>query len=268
MSSFKRGITRLVVPLGYGVLTVAAFTFLSTPALAARERFFDEPFDQVYKLGSGGSFSLLNVNGSVQVSGWEREEVQVHAVKTAKGNPQDLARVRIEVQKGDGRIAVRTIYPPNEGVEVSVEYQIRVPHRILLERLETVNGNVRVTGVEGSGDLRSVNGNVDLLDGAGHFNARTTNGNLRVELRELDADASMALQTVNGSVVLQVPTDISADLDVDTMNGDFHSDLPLTLKGSMAAQAFRGRLGHGGGAEVKITSVNGAIRVVTARPVV
>ncbi|MBI3404025.1 MAG: PDZ domain-containing protein [Acidobacteria bacterium] len=146
MSSFKRGITRLVVPLGYGVLTVAAFTFLSTPALAARERFFDEPFDQVYKLGSGGSFSLLNVNGSVQVSGWEREEVQVHAVKTAKGNPQDLARVRIEVQKGDGRIAVRTIYPPNEGVEVSVEYQIRVPHRILLERLETVNGNASISG--------------------------------------------------------------------------------------------------------------------------
>ncbi len=247
---------------------LAAAVLLQAPPARAAEPEFDESFDRSYRLAPGGTFALTNINGSVQVDGWEREEVQIHAVKTARGNAQDLARVRIEVAAEAGKVSVRTVYPPNEGVEVNVEYKVRVPQRVLLARVETVNGSVRVRGVDGSGELRTVNGHVELLDGGGRFNARTTNGNVRMELHELDADGALSLQTVNGSIVLVVPPDASADLEVDAMNGDFESDLPVTMRGSLSAQAFRGRLGKGGGAAVKIASVNGPIRVVTARPVI
>ena len=44
----------------------------------------DENFHQTYPLAAGGSFALENVNGSVQVEGWSRDEVEVSAVKTGQ----------------------------------------------------------------------------------------------------------------------------------------------------------------------------------------
>ncbi|HEX4545508.1 MAG TPA: hypothetical protein VH110_04045, partial [Candidatus Acidoferrum sp.] len=53
-------------------------------------------FNQSYSLQPGGTFELQNVNGTVDVQGWNRDEVQVHAVKTAKNSEADLERVTIE----------------------------------------------------------------------------------------------------------------------------------------------------------------------------
>jgi DUF4097 and DUF4098 domain-containing protein YvlB len=233
---------------------------LSAPAFA-----YDQVFDQTYPLPHGGTFTLENVNGSVQVDGWERDQVEVRAIKTAERDREDLDRVKIEVETHPGEVAVRTRYPQGTGVDVTVDYRVRVPSRVLLARIETVNGSVVIRGVDGSGRLRSVNGNVEVLDSAGRFSARTTNGNLRLELRRLADGAPMALETVNGSVVLALPSDAQAALDVRSMNGDFRSDLPVAAQGAFSTRAFRGRLGSGG-SEISIRTVNGGIRVVLERP--
>ena len=162
---------------------------------------------------------------------------------------------------------MRTIYPEGEGLDVSVEYHIRVPAHVVLRRLETVNGSVSARGVAGSGLLRSVNGNVELFDGAGRFDARSTNGNVRIELSELPPGSPISIETVNGSVVLALPANADAELDILSMNGDFRSELPVLLRGRLSSHDFRGRLGRGG-APVKVRTVNGGIRVVEARPTV
>ncbi len=245
------------------LLVALALLISAQPALA--EPTFDETFEQSYPLAAGGTFTLANVNGSVQVDGWEKDVVQVRALKTARSNEKDLARVQIVVVAEAGQVAVRTVYPQDQGVEVAVEYRIRVPHRVFLGRVETVNGTVKVRSVEGAGDLRTVNGNVELLDGAGRFSARTTNGNVRMELRLLPAGSPMRLQTVNGAIELSLTADAEADLEVDTLNGEFLSDLPVTVRGSIGPRAFRGRLG-GGGSTIRISAVNGTVRIATARP--
>jgi DUF4097 and DUF4098 domain-containing protein YvlB len=86
-----------------------------------------------------------------------------------------------------------------------------------------------------------------------------------LELQRLPDGAPMALETVNGSVVLALPSDAQAALNVRSMNGDFRSDLPVVTQGALSARAFRGRLGSGGG-EISIRTVNGGIRVVLERP--
>ena len=245
------------------VLAVAAAAaLLAAPAWA-----FDEVFQQSYPLQPGGTFLLTNVNGSVQVSGWDRNEVEVHAVKTALGAQRDLARVRIEVAVEPGRVAVDTRYPQDDGVEVYVEYRIRVPRRVQLERVATVNGIVRVTNVEATGDLRAINGNVDVFDCSGRLNAHTTNGNLRLEMRRWDDGEAVVLETINGTILLALPAGTNAELDVRTINGDFRSELPLSLPGASLLQAFRGQTGQGG-STIQIRTVNGGIRVVTLRPTI
>ena len=228
----------------------------------------NELFLRICPLPAGGNFALENVNGSVRVKGWSRNEVEVRAVKSAFRDQRDLERVRIEVVTLPGRVAVRTLYPKGQGVEVAVQYVVHVPYRVLLGDVETVNGSVVVSGVDGQGDLKSVNGNVEVFDSSGRFSARTTNGDLRLELRRLLDGGPMNVETVNGSVFLGLPSNARADLHVTSMNGDFVSELPvISTNGAPASGMFRARLGGGGG-EISVRTINGGIRLIRERPIV
>src|ERR1700677_265200 len=220
----------------------------------------DELFKQTYPLPPGGSFLLENVNG------WERDEVEVSAVKTAQSDQHDLDLVKIEVESKPGQVAVHTCYPKGQGVEVAVEYHVHVPYRVLLGNVETVNGSVTVRGVEGSGELRSVNGNVEVTESTGRFSEKTTNGNVRLELRQLSDGGPMNLETVNGSVVLGLPSTARANLKVLSMNGDVYSELPVTsTAGSPGARAFQAKLGAGGG-QISVRTIHGGIHLFLQRP--
>lgn len=251
---------RRIRPVVLAILLLAGALFVPPSGYAS-----NETFKRTYPLQQGGSFLLENVNGSVQVEGWDRDEVEVRAVKTAESDPRDLDRVKIDVCTQPGQVTVRTRYPKGEGVEVAVEYHVRVPNKVLLGSIETVNGSVTVRGIEGAGELRSVNGNVEVIDSVGRFSAKTTNGDLRLELRRLLDGGPMNIETVNGSVVLGLPSDARANLKVLNMNGEFYSELPVTsTAGSPAARAFRARLGTGGG-DISVRTVNGGIRLLVER---
>ena len=55
-----------------------------------------EEFHRTVPLSSNGRISLENINGNVTVTGWERNEVQIDAVKKAR-DQQKLDEARIEV---------------------------------------------------------------------------------------------------------------------------------------------------------------------------
>ena len=237
-----------------GILLACSTSFATT----------DQLFDKVYPLASGGNFQLDNVNGSVQVDGWDRDEVEVSAVKTAQDDALtgELDNVQIDVESQPGHVAVHTLYPPGEGSNVAVEYHVHVPYRVLLSRVNTVNGSVSVRGVSGGGDLRSVNGDVEVTDSTGPFNAKTTNGDLKLQLRKVKTSAPMNIETVNGSVVLSLPSDAAANLKVQNMNGHFSSELPVNAATApTSAPVFKAKIGAGGG-EISLRTINGGIRLV------
>lgn len=239
------------------LLLLAAVAVICSTSFA-----YDETFHHVYPLGSGGSFVLDNVNGSVRVEGWNRDEVEVSAVKTSTNELRDVQQVQIEVDSKPGQVSVHTRYPKGQGAEVAVEYIVHVPYRVLLGSIGTVNGSVTVHGVEGGGALSSVNGDIDVSNCSGRFSEKTTNGDIRLELRQLLAGGPMSLETVNGSVLLGLPAGAKADLKVVSMNGNVYSELPGPhTAGALTPHAFKAKLGTGGG-EISVRTINGGIRLL------
>jgi DUF4097 and DUF4098 domain-containing protein YvlB len=224
-------------------------------------------FNQSYPLQPGGSFELQNVNGTVDVQGWDRNEIEVHAVKTAKQKESDLERVSIDVDAKPNVVSIITRYPQNEGVEVAVEYLIHVPHGARVEHVGTVNGTLRISGVETVEDLHTVNGNIEVFEAGGSVRAHTTNGNVRLELARLQEKTGAIAETTNGSLVLAVPSDVQADVEARCLNGNFFSELPITLESTQRPREVHGKLGHGG-APIHLRTVNGGIRVVVLRSTV
>src|SRR6266702_40408 len=228
------------IALGALVLTV----LWAVPSFA-----ISKEFNQSYPLQPGGSFELQNVNGTVEVQGWDRNEVEVRAVKTAKQKESDLERVSIEVDAKPDAVSVATRYPQNEGVEVTVDYTIHVPHSARVEHIGTVNGTLRIAGVELVEDLHTVNGNIDL------------------ELAHLQDKTGATAETTNGSLVLAVPSDMQANVEARCLNGNFYSELPITMESTQRPREMHGKLGRGG-APIHLRTVNGGIRLIVLRSTV
>jgi len=249
-------------------LLVPAVVLSFALAIAALPGFaISKEFNQSYPLQPGGTFELQNVNGTVEVQGWDKDVVEVRAVKTAKVRESDLERVAIDVHAQPNGVAVMTRYPQNEGVEVAVEYTIHVPHGTKVEHLGTVNGTLRVAGVSEVDELHTVNGNIEVYEADSEVHAHTTNGNVHLELSHVHGVSGTVAETTNGSVILAVPANAQADLEARCLNGNFQSELPLAMEGSLRPREIHGKLGQGG-SPIKLHTVNGGIRVVALRTTV
>jgi hypothetical protein len=224
-------------------------------------------FHQTYPLQPGGTFELQNVNGPVQVEGWDRDVVEIHAVKIAREKESDLDRVAIEVEAKPNDVSVLTRYPQNEGVEVAVEYTVRVPHGARVEHIGTVNGTLKIAGVDSVEELRTVNGNIEVYEGGGSVHAHTTNGNVHLELSHFLDEKGTAAETTNGSVFLAVPQATQANLEARSLNGNFYSELPFSQEATLRPREMRGKLGKGG-APIRLNTVNGGIQIVILRSTV
>jgi DUF4097 and DUF4098 domain-containing protein YvlB len=248
---------------------LAALLLLAVALFLAPQCFGEtRVFAQTYSLRTGGSLELNNVNGTVRIEAWDKDVVEVRAVKTTPDKASDLDRVSIDVDsRPDGVLSISTRYPQEEGVEVAVDYTVHVPRRAQVTHVNTVNGSLRVTDLDSVGDLHTVNGNIEVFDGSGNVHARTTNGNVYIELKH-PADSGGALaETTNGSVLLAIPADLPADLEAHCMNGSFSSELPVVMRGALQPRVLHGRLGRGG-TPIRLGTVNGAIRVVALRATV
>ena len=220
-----------------------------------------EEFHRTVPLSTSGRVSLANVNGNVTITGWERNEVQIDAVKKAS-NQQKLDEAKIEVDAGSDYVRIRTRYPENHtnNNPATVTYELHVPRGARLDSLDLVNGSLNVSQV--SGDIRSslVNGKTSVHDLAGRAELSSVNGTIDAYYRSLENVRDIELKSVNGSVRLGLPTFPNADVSVSTVNGGITTDFPLTVQGKFMGRHISGRLGNGG-TRIEISNVNGSVHI-------
>ncbi len=237
------------------------FALLASAVLAGPE----ERLEWRFTLGAGGNVSVNNVNGAIRVTAWDQDEVEIIAVKKAKGglfgSGEDyLDQVRIEIEESEDGVSVRTAYPSgwrNKG-KVSVYYELRVPLETNLE-LDTTNGKILAAGVTGDVAAETTNGRIELEEVSGSIRANTTNGSIRAELLSHNGQ-DLRFNTTNGSISLAVPEDIKAQVKAGVTNGSIDTDLPITLRGKMSRRSINGEV-NGGGALIRLSTTNGSIRI-------
>jgi DUF4097 and DUF4098 domain-containing protein YvlB len=204
----------------------------------------------------------------VHIAAWDRTEVQVDAVKSAK-TKEALSEAQIVIDSASGSISIRTRYPEHRHDRrdsASIEYTLKVPRRARLHAIEAVNGAVDVSGVSGDVKVSSVNGPVIAKNLAGgEARLSTVNGRLEASFDKLSGASSIALDTVNGSISLAIPDQSNADFQAHTVHGSISSDFGVQSPHSHGAGgSVSGQIGGGGGAHIKLSTVNGGIRILSA----
>jgi DUF4097 and DUF4098 domain-containing protein YvlB len=217
-----------------------------------------EIIDETIPFSSGGTFHIENVNGSITIETWDREEVRIQAEKIADSQAS-LDDIDVEIKGSGTDVSVITHYPRNNrrGESRQVEYNITLPVDANLD-MRTVNGKLEAHGIRGRVDASTTNGGVDVVDIIGETVISTTNGSIRARYTEV-FHGEYNFSTTNGSVTLDLPSGAGGELDAKTVNGSITTDFPATVK-RLNRRHLRGTFG-GGGASFKVSTVNGSVKI-------
>jgi hypothetical protein len=227
-----------------------------------------EMFSQTYPITATGRVNIVNINGDVHVNVWDQNAVKVDAVKRAYSQ-QRLSEVTIDVGSFSDIVQIKTKYPENRSYNgsnredswASVEYTLTLPRRAHLDGAELVNGSLDVDGVQGFVRASLVNGTVKASGLGGEVRLSTVNGGIEASVAALETAKGVQLTSVNGSIVLIVPSGASADVKASTVHGGITNDFGLQVEdGQFVGHSMSGQIGSGG-ARIRLTNVNGSIAV-------
>lgn len=254
----------------------AGLLVLASAASAAAQ-----DFNKSYALQAGGSITIRNVSGDVNVTGHDGAQVVVTATKTG----EDLDMVEVEDLSSAGQIDLRAKYPNNcRRCNVSVNFDVRVPRatRFQIGPISTASGNIKLEGVAGdvkvstaSGDV-SVNevsgeinastasGEVEVRNITGSVNASSASGDVEVDITRLEGAGDMKFSSASGNVNVRLPSSADADVRMSTASGRIQTTFPIEVRESRYGSGSRaeGRLGSGA-RSLRISTASGNVSLMS-----
>ena len=230
-----------------------------------------EKFEQSYPLSANGQVSVSNINGSIQLTAWDRNEVRLEVTKIADSKETlDSVELRIDAQANS--FSVETEYDKgrwNNGWKnrkIDIQFKLSVPRTAVLNEIETVNGSVTAANFTNITKISAVNGSVNASNLRGTVDLSTVNGTVTADFERVESESRIGLSTVNGRVNLVIPSDTYAIVKADSLNGNITNTFGLPVrKGEYVGRDLHGRLGSGDPkikpAQIKLDSVNGPLAI-------
>lgn len=226
-----------------------------------------ERFEQTYALNATGRVAVSNVNGSITIDTWDANQVKLEVVKTADSKER-FDDVEIKIESTPDLLSVKTDYDRlknrntwNRNGKLVIDYRLTVPRSAVLDAIETINGSVSIANASNVTRAKSINGQVKATNLRGTAELGTVNGTVAAEFDQLAGSGRIALSTVNGQVVLAVPSDINATLKSHSLNGTITNDFGLPVrKGKWVGRDLFGKIGTGE-TPIELSSVNGGLTI-------
>lgn len=219
-------------------IAVLSAVTLAAPA-AASEHNETERIDRTVSIRAGGQLRLKNFSGRVTITGSNRSDVVVHAVRRA---PRErLDHIKLEIEETGSGVSIEankkddSWHERNNNV-VDTEFDIQVPGDISLD-VHVFSSDVFVKDVRGRQRLHTFSGEVTVTGAEAAFDAETFSGDIAVSL-------------VQGA---------SASVDFDSFSGSLRADVPMTYR-SASRRHIRGDIGAGG-TDYRFKTFSGDVRI-------
>jgi len=279
--------------LGAGAAMTAAVLALAMAGAARAEE-----ITKTYTISGRARVHVETDDGSIRVSTGDIKQVEIRVEYGGYKLDRDLL-VNMS-QNGDSvdvSAKTRSTSFWNWGVHhTSLRVEIHMPREADLSarsgdgsiEVDSLNGNVDLTAGDGHITAQGLRGNLRFHTGDGHIEARgldgqvdasAGDGHINVEgrfdsLRIKTGDGSVTaradagshvnspwdIHTGDGSVDLEIPGDLKANIEASTNDGRISLGLPITVEGTFSSSKIQGKL-NGGGQTVTIRTGDGSIHL-------
>ncbi len=223
---------------------------LAAGVTAAAEQPAVKTVNRTLALNPGGLLRLETYKGSVQLEGWERDQVQIEArIEPPEDVSDAYARetveaTQVEITGGGSSVRIRSDYdavPCQERWYLTgcsqnlpyVHYTIHAPRRLELE-LKDHKSRLTLAHLEGRVDLDSYKGEIRLSDLQGTLRLETYKGVLEAD----NLRGTLTLNTYKGEVKL---SHVRSRLQAETYKGEI-TIRALALEGDSRLETERGRI--------------------------
>jgi DUF4097 and DUF4098 domain-containing protein YvlB len=243
-----------------------------------------DDWSKTYAISGKPDLRVDTSDANIRVSTWDQNSIEAKVTTTRYKIGEDGIRIE-EHQTGD-TVEIDVRFPHNHGVTINwgnsgshrVEIDIHMPREGRVD-LHTGDGKIELGNFKGEMLLRSGDGSQEVNGVDGKLRALTGDGHIRADGRfdELDlktgdgrvdarATAGSALATSwklesgDGTITLEVPENLAADVDLHTGDGHIDLDMPITTSGKIREGEVHGKL-NGGGNLLMIHTGDGSIRL-------
>ena len=218
------------------LLSVVTF---ATPA-AASEQNETERVDRTVSIRAGGQLRLKNFSGRVTITGSNRADMVVHAVRRATRDRLD--HIKLEIVEAGSGVSIEANKKDSDWHErnnnvVDTELEIQVPADVSLD-VEVFSSDVFVKEVRGRQRIHSFSGEIDVTG----------------------ADAAIDAETFSGDIGVKMVPGASASVDFDSFSGSLHSDVAMSYRSSGNRRRIRGDIGAGG-TDYHFKTFSGDVRI-------
>ncbi len=250
------------------VLVTAALLVLAV-GVAAQDQ--GREFHWTGKLAADQVVEIKNINGKIDADGVSGDQIEVRAEKLGPRADQ----VKIEVVPSSSGVTICTVYPSSmggsgEGCQpgehwrnsnvhndnTRVNFTMHLPKNLRFSAI-SVNGGITAEDLGRFVHANSVNGSVRISTDA-WADANSVNGAIHVRMGHAGWSGTLKIATVNGSVELEMPDDLSSDVNFSSVNGRIDTAFPVSVSGGFVGHTAKGTIGSGG-RELVVSTVNGAI---------
>jgi hypothetical protein len=240
---------------------------LAVPAKAAPALFDEtEHVTRTIPMEPGGTLRLKNFSGRVTITGSDRAEIVVDAVRRAPRSRLD--RVRLDIHTTGSREVLidanqrdRSWWEFGSGSNVvETDFDIKVPRRTQLD-VSVFSSPVTVDSVEGSHRLHGFSSRLVLNDVSGPIFAKTFSGSVSIHEKSWAPNqGAIDVETFSGSIDLRVPETARGTVTFDSFSGHLNSELPLTMHSS-SRRSIKAELGGGGGDTLRFKTFSGSVKI-------
>ena len=209
----------------------------------------DGTFDRQVAAEPRGVVDISNLSGTIDVKGWDRAEVSVHAELDS-----DLQRV--EVSSEHGHTTIRVV-PASHSHGGEVELRVQVPKGSEVT-VSAVSADVKSQGILGVQRFNAVSGDVTAEIAGSDIEAKAVSGEIRLKGR--GQPARLRVSTVSGDIHLEHG---AGDFEGSTVSGtlvvSLDSARSVRWRSTSGDVRFAGNLTRG--ASFEATSVSGDLGV-------
>jgi len=252
-------------------LALFVFALTTTTASAQTEKTISETLD----LDANGLLSIDTYKGSITVTTWDREEVQIDVLIEADDDDELVEDTEVHITGNERRLRIETDYDEakrnkrgwspfgNNSYSLPyVHYTIRMPRTAELT-IDDYKSEIDIRTLEADLELETYKGSVEVRGLIGSLNLETYKGDVYVQFDEMTDDSSF--ETYKGDIDIDLPEDSGFDLDAELgKRGDLNTDFRLRDFRSRRGDDndYRGRI-NGGGPELRLETYRGEYRIRT-----
>ena len=202
--------------MGVVVLTVGLLSQTSCIVGVGDWQRFSKDIHSSYPLKAGGTLNVETFNGSVDISGWDQDTVDISATKFGPSQ-EEADNLHVDIEATPSSVTIRVPRPGLLRNNQGARFVIKIPRGARLDRITTSNSSIHTQDGVGSTRLKTSNGSIRVLDLKGTLDADTSNSS--VELSGVDGDARV--HTSNGSIRIN---QLNGGLEASTSNSSVHME--------------------------------------------